>query len=65
MKSTADVLQEYRTEVGRPITITSGWRTPTKQKELIQQFERGEIKNKPSETSLHLEGLALDYVVSG
>ncbi|PWL80612.1 hypothetical protein DBY21_01195 [Candidatus Gastranaerophilales bacterium] len=67
LKSSADVLQNYRDKTGKPIKITSGWRTPTEQQRLINAYNRkdGTQKNKPSETSLHLEGLALDFAVQG
>lgn len=67
LKSSADVLQVYRNIIGKPIKITSGWRTPTEQNRLISAYNRhdGSQVNKPSATSLHLEGLALDFSVQG
>jgi uncharacterized protein YcbK (DUF882 family) len=59
LKSSVDVLQNYRNEIGRPITITSSWRTPSEQQRLRS------TGRKPSDTSLHLEGLALDFEVQG
>ena len=64
LKSTADVLQVYREKIGKPIIITSSLRT----KEEQENMKKAAIKNKtkgPSETSLHLEGLALDFVIPG
>lgn len=55
------VLQKYRDRFKQPITITSSWRTPSEQKRLIDLYNKGIQVNKPSETSLHLEGLALDF----
>ena len=63
LQYSAENLQKYRTEIKRPIVITSSWRTPLEQNILIEKFNKGELKNKPSNTSLHLEGLALDFVV--
>lgn len=63
LKTSASVLQNYRNKVGKPITITSSWRTPQE----IIQIRKEAIKNKtalPSDTSLHLEGLALDFIVN-
>lgn len=53
LKSSADVLQNYRDKTGKPIKITSGWRTPTEQQRLINAYNRkdGTQKNKPSETN--------------
>ena len=67
LKASADVLQTYRDKIGKPIRITSGWRTPSEQQKLINAYNRhdGSQRNKPSETSLHLEGLALDFCVQG
>lgn len=59
------VLQIYRAIVNYPFLITSGWRTADEQNKLIRMYASGQLKNKPSETSLHLEGLALDFVVCG
>ena len=63
LKANTEVLQVYRTKIGKKIDITSSWRTPTEQKELIQQYKAGLLENMPSETSLHLEGLALDFKI--
>ena len=69
LKTSANVLQNYRNKVGKPITITSSWRTPTEQKALINAYKGKKAQNKsagrPSETSLHMEGLALDFIVDG
>ena len=69
LKTSANVLQNYRNKVGKPITITSSWRTPTEQKALINAYKEKKAQNKsagrPSETSLHMEGLALDFIVDG
>ena len=74
---TAKVVQVFRTETGIPITIESSWRTPAEQQELIDLYKdwekrkkEGKLRpneperNKPSETSLHLEGLAFDVSVN-
>ena len=71
-----NVIQPLRTKVGKPIRINSSWRTPAKQQDLINRYKiqynawlkngkRGNPPNKPSETSLHLEGLAIDISVIG
>ena len=69
LKISTNVLQNYRNKVGKPITITSSWRTPTEQKALINVYMEKKAQNKslgrPSETSLHMEGLALDFIVDG
>ena len=69
LKTSANVLQNYRNKVGKAITITSSWRTPTEQKALINAYKEKKAQNKPvgrpSETSLHMEGLALDFIVDG
>ena len=57
LKSTADVLQVYREKIAKPIIITSSLRTKEEQEHLIKNGR------KPSATSLHLEGLAMDFVV--
>ncbi len=59
------VLQVYRDIIRTPFWITSGWRTADEQNNLVRMYASGKLKNKPSKTSLHLEGLALDFVVSG
>ena len=63
LKYSTEVLQVYRTKIGKKIEITSSWRTPAEQKELIQQYKAGLLENMPSETSLHMEGLAVDISV--
>ena len=74
LKVNTEVLQAYRTKIGKEIQITSSWRTPAEQQELIRQYnikyniwlkngKKGKCPNKPSETSLHMEGLALDFYV--
>ena len=65
LQSTTEVLQNYRDKINLPITITSGWRSEREQQELITQYKQGKLKNQPSETSLHLEGLALDFAIAG
>ena len=78
LKSIAEILQVYRDILGKLIIINSGWRTPAEQQELIRKWEEYEYRkkhnllnknekpvNKPSETSLHIEGLALDVTVKG
>lgn len=67
LKSTADVLQVYRDKIGKPIIITSSLRTKEEQK-AIQEVELEKKRKKqpysmPSDTSLHLEGLAMDFVI--
>jgi len=70
------VIQPLRSKVGKPIRINSSWRTPAKQQDLINRYKiqynawlkngkKGNSPNKPSETSLHLEGLAVDISVIG
>ena len=59
LKTTSDVLQLYRDELGCPIKITSSWRSPKEQTYLSK------MGKKPSTTSLHLEGLAMDFVIYG
>ena len=64
LKTSANVLQNYRNKVGKPITITSSWRTPQE----VIKIRKEAVKHNsalPSDTSLHLEGLALDFVVNG
>lgn len=63
LQHSANNLQKYRNKINAPFYITSSWRTPQEQEKLINDFKIGKSKNKPSETSLHLEGLALDFVV--
>ena len=75
LKTSVDVLQDYRNKIGKPITITDSWRTPSEVAEMIRKYEiekrqadlekRKPRLNKPSSTSLHLEGLALDFQVQG
>ena len=63
LKYSTEVLQVYRTKIGKKIEITSSWRTPAEQQELIRQYKAGLLENMPSTTSLHLEGLALDFQI--
>lgn len=65
LKAITEILQVYRTILDKKIDINSGWRTPSEQQKLINMYKRGELSNMPSETSLHLEGLALDVTVKG
>ncbi len=64
LKTIVDVLQNYRNKIDKPIIITSSWRTPKEIVEIQKAFEQG-CAAKPSNTSLHLEGLALDFQVQG
>lgn len=57
IKSITDVLQKYRNILNKPIVITSSLRTTNEQEYLRK------CGYKPSNTSLHLEGLAMDIVV--
>ncbi|MBQ8668396.1 hypothetical protein IJ472_01355 [bacterium] len=63
LQHSANNLQKYRNKMDVPFYITSSWRTPQEQQKLINDYKIGKLKNKPSDTSLHLEGLALDFVV--
>ena len=49
-----DVLQKIRTHFGKPVTITSAYRTPTRNKEV-----GGETYSQ------HLYGMAADIKISG
>lgn len=54
MRRTAEALQMLRTLWGKPIIITSGFRTPARQQEVgVAEF------------SAHLLGLAVDFWVDG
>lgn len=59
IKSMTNVLQVYRDAICKPIVITSSLRTKEEQEYLKKNCY------KPSNTSLHLEGLAMDFVVIG
>lgn len=63
LQHSANNLQKYRDKINVPFFITSSWRTPQEQQKLINDYKIGKMKNKPSDTSLHMEGLALDFVV--
>lgn len=43
-----------------PYTIHSGFRDIDRQRELYQEWEAGQIANKPAQRSWHTEGRALD-----
>ena len=66
----ANRLQVLRDTVfGKPITITSGWRSPARNAKLIEQYNQLKTEgktptfNKPAKNSYHLTGCAVDIVV--
>lgn len=54
MKRTAEMLEQVRALAGRPITLTSGFRSPT-----VNKLVGG------SANSAHVKGLAADIICSG
>lgn len=54
-----------RTGTGAP-AITSGYRSPQKQRELLKRWEAGDpgVVAKPARTSWHMEGRAIDVDTS-
>lgn len=48
LKTSADVLQNYRNKIGKSITITSSWRTPAEQTQLIKDYQLKKSQNKPA-----------------
>lgn len=68
---TAMLLQKYRDEIFKsPITITSGWRSPSAHQAIYAKInaQRKVQKLKPlviPEKSYHLSGMALDFTVAG